>query len=67
MVSGTACAIRQNLNYLTDISAEYFLILSGDQIYNMNFQHMIRFSKETNADLVVAALPVMRKTQSVWG
>jgi glucose-1-phosphate adenylyltransferase len=55
---GTACAIRQNLNYLTEIPAEYFLILSGDQIYNMNFQHMIRFAKETDADLVVAALPV---------
>lgn len=55
---GTACAIRQNLNYLTEISAEYFLILSGDQIYNMNFQHIINFAKETNADLVIAALPV---------
>jgi|694.fasta_scaffold00191_91 glucose-1-phosphate adenylyltransferase len=55
---GTACAIRQNLNYLTEIPAEYFLILSGDQIYNMNFQHMIQFAKESDADLVVAALPV---------
>ena len=55
---GTACAVRQNLNYLTELSAEYFLILSGDQLYNMNYQHMIDFAKETNADLVVAALPV---------
>lgn len=55
---GTACAIRQNLHYFNEIPAEYFLILSGDQIYNMNFQHLIHFAKETDADLVIAALPV---------
>lgn len=55
---GTACAVRQNLKYLTEIPAEYFPILSGDHIYNMNFQHMIQFAKKTIADLVVAALPV---------
>ena len=31
---GTACAVRQNLHYFTETPAEYFLILSGDQIYN---------------------------------
>jgi len=55
---GTACAVRQNLHYFTETPAEYFLILSGDQIYNMNFQHLIDFAKETDADLVIAALPV---------
>lgn len=55
---GTACAVRQNLKYLMETPAEYFLILSGDQIYNMDFQDMVRFAKETDADLVVATLPV---------
>ncbi len=55
---GTACAIRQNLHHFTETPAEYFLILSGDQIYNMDFQHLMNFAKETNADLVIAALPV---------
>lgn len=55
---GTADAIRQNLEYLTDLSVDYFLILSGDQLYNMDFQHMLRFAKETDADLVIASLPV---------
>lgn len=55
---GTACAVRQNLQYLIETNAEYFLILSGDQLYTMNYQHMIHFAKETNADLVVATLPV---------
>lgn len=55
---GTSCAVRQSLHYFTESHAEYFLILSGDQIYSMNFQHIINFAKETNADLVIAALPV---------
>lgn len=55
---GTACAVRQNMNYFTESPSDYFLILSGDQVYNMNFQNMIHFAKETDADLVVAALPV---------
>lgn len=57
---GTADAVRQNLGYLEDIPSDYFLILSGDQVYNMNYQHMLRFAMQTNADLVIAALPVSR-------
>lgn len=55
---GTADAIRQNLDYFIDTPVDYFLILSGDQLYNLNFQHMLRYAYETDADLVVAALPV---------
>ncbi len=52
---GTADAVRQNLEYFLDIPVDYFLILSGDQVYNMDFQEMLRFAKITNADLVIAA------------
>lgn len=55
---GTADAVRQNLEYLLENPVEYFLILSGDQLYNINFQEMFLFAKETDADVVVAALPV---------
>lgn len=55
---GTADAVRQNLEYFIETPVDYFLILSGDQLYNLNFQHMISFAQETDADLVVAALPV---------
>lgn len=55
---GTADAVRQNLNYISEVSADYFLILSGDQLYQMNFQKMLSFAHETDADLVVASLPV---------
>jgi glucose-1-phosphate adenylyltransferase len=55
---GTADAVRQNLDYLLESPVEYFLILSGDQLYNINFREMVLFAQSTNADVVVAALPV---------
>jgi len=55
---GTADAIRQNIEYLSEAHVDYFLILSGDQLYNLDFRKMLQFAKETKADLVVAALPV---------
>ena len=56
--AGTADAVRQNLHYLSELNAEYFLILSGDQIYRMDLRHMLAFAQETGADAIVAALPV---------
>lgn len=55
---GPADAVRKNLEYFIDTPVDYFLILSGDQLYNFNFQHMVRHAKTTGADLVIAALPV---------
>lgn len=55
---GTADAIRQNRVNFQSSSAEYFLILSGDQLYNMDLQHLLAFAKQSDADLVIAALPV---------
>lgn len=53
---GTADAIRQNLHYLYETPVDYFLILSGDQLYHMNFQHMLQYAKETDADVVIGAI-----------
>jgi glucose-1-phosphate adenylyltransferase len=55
---GTADAVRQNIDYLLESPVEYFLILSGDQLYNINFQEMFFFAQSVDADVVVAALPV---------
>lgn len=55
---GTADAVRQNIDYLLENPVEYFLILSGDQLYNINFREMLFFAKSMDADVVVAALPV---------
>lgn len=64
---GTADAIRQNLKYFSEVSADYFLILSGDQLYNINFQDMIRFAIETQAGMLIAAQPVSEKDASRMG
>jgi len=55
---GTADAVRQNLDYLLEHPFEYFLILSGDQLYNIDFNKMLEFAKETDADVTLATLPV---------
>lgn len=55
---GTADAVRQNLYYLKEAPVDYFLILSGDQLYTMDFRQMFAFALGTDADLAVAALPV---------
>lgn len=55
---GTADAVRQNLDYLLETPVDYFLILSGDQIYNIDFHDMFSFAHKTQADVVIAALPI---------
>ena len=64
---GTADAVRQNLDYLIDSPAHYFLILSGDQLYNIDFRHMMQYALETDADLTLAALPVDAQHASRMG
>lgn len=65
--NGTADAVRQNLHYFSELSADYFLILSGDQLYNINFQEMISFAIETQASMVIAAQPVNEKDATRMG
>jgi len=55
---GTADAVRKNIDELTKLPIDYFLILSGDQLYNMDLEAMVSFAYEKNADLTIAALPV---------
>jgi glucose-1-phosphate adenylyltransferase len=55
---GTADAVRRNIPYFTEQNYELVLILSGDQLYRMNFQEMIRTHVECKAEATIAALPV---------
>lgn len=55
---GTADAVRKNWEHLSQTPVEYFLILSGDQLYNIDFSEMLHFAKQTNADLVIASIAV---------
>jgi glucose-1-phosphate adenylyltransferase len=64
---GTADAVRQNIPYFSEIPADYFLILSGDQLYNINFQKMIKFGMDTDAGMLIAAQPVSKKDAKRMG
>ncbi len=64
---GTADAVRKNLEHLKHVPADYFLILSGDQLYNIDFQHMLSFAISKNADLVIASLPVSKENAKRMG
>jgi glucose-1-phosphate adenylyltransferase len=65
--AGTADAVRKNLSTILKSSADYFLILSGDQLYNINFQHMLSFAQEKNADLTIASIPILEKDAKRMG
>jgi glucose-1-phosphate adenylyltransferase len=61
LYAGTADAVRKNLSSILKSSADFFLILSGDQLYNINFQEMVAFAQAQNAELTIASLPVSEK------
>jgi glucose-1-phosphate adenylyltransferase len=64
---GTADAVRQNLRYLQQPDIEYVLILSGDQLYRMNFQDMIVSHIHAGADVSIAAVPVHSRDAASLG
>jgi glucose-1-phosphate adenylyltransferase len=55
---GTADAVRRNIPYFTEHPYDLVLILSGDQLYRMDFREMIRTHREAKADATIAALPI---------
>lgn len=56
--AGTADAIYQNLDFLDRYDPEYVLILSGDHIYKMDYDKMLQFHKEKNAEATIAVIEV---------
>ena len=55
---GTADAVRKNLRYFTQPGVDYVVILSGDQLYRMDFAAMMHTHKASGADVTIAAKPV---------
>jgi glucose-1-phosphate adenylyltransferase len=55
---GTADAVRKNLRYLTQANIEQVVILSGDQLYRMDFAAMLETHRKSGADITIAAKPV---------
>jgi glucose-1-phosphate adenylyltransferase len=64
---GTADAVRQGLRHVAPFDSDYILILSGDQLYQLDFQEMLRHHKETGADISVATIPVTAKEAPEFG
>ena len=64
---GTADAVRKNLVHFRNNDFAYALILSGDQLYQMDFSDIVRAHVEKSADLTIATLPVPAKEASALG
>lgn len=64
---GTADAVRQNLRYFLERPWDYFLILSGDQLYQMDFRDLMDAHLAAGADLTIATLPVGRHDAEGFG
>ena len=65
--TGTANAIYQNLTYMESYNPDYVLILSGDHIYKMDYESMLDFHKENNAEVTIAVMPVPKEEASRFG
>lgn len=64
---GTADAVRKNMIHFDREDVEYVVILSGDQVYRMNYNYILDFIKETDADIVVSTVPVNRSDATGFG
>ena len=64
---GTADAVRQSLRHLDKMDFEYVLILSGDQLYQMDFSKMIDAHKKSGAALTIATIPVGEREAPEFG
>ena len=64
---GTADAIYQNIGFIDLYEPEYVVILSGDHIYKMNYDKMLDYHKEMNADATIAVIEVPMKEASRFG
>ncbi len=64
---GTADAINKNINYIERYDPEFLMVLSGDHIYQMDYDKVLRQHKEKNADVTVSAIEVPWEETSRFG
>ena len=64
---GTADAVRQSMHHFLNHNFEYALILSGDQLYQMDFNEMIEQHIKSNAHISIATQPVNAKEATAFG
>ncbi|GAN33611.1 MAG: glucose-1-phosphate adenylyltransferase [Candidatus Brocadia sp. AMX2] len=58
---GTADAVRQNLRFFNQPNIDFVLILSGDQLYRMNYEQLIKEHIRTGAEVTISVIPAERK------
>ncbi|MDB4121493.1 glucose-1-phosphate adenylyltransferase, partial [bacterium] len=64
---GTADAVRQSMHHFLRHDFKYFLILSGDQLYQMDYEHLINEHEKSNAKISIATIPVNAKDATEFG
>jgi glucose-1-phosphate adenylyltransferase len=64
---GTADAVRQSLKHIQNNEFEYILILSGDQLYQMDFTHMLNEHEKMGAEISIATIPVAAREATEFG
>ncbi|MEC3906220.1 glucose-1-phosphate adenylyltransferase [Tamlana sp. 2201CG12-4] len=64
---GTADAVRQSMHHFLRHEFDYFLILSGDQLYQMDYEQMINAHEESGAEISIATIPVTAKEATEFG
>ncbi len=64
---GTADAVRQSLHHFKGYESKYIMILSGDQLYQMDFNKMLKAHIQSDAKITIASLPVNSKDATSFG
>lgn len=64
---GTADAVRQSMHHLRNHDHDYILVLSGDQLYQMDFELLAKYHIEKDADLTIATIPVVAEDAPGFG
>jgi glucose-1-phosphate adenylyltransferase len=64
---GTADAVRQSMHHFLQHDFKYFLILSGDQLYQMDYEQLIKQHQKSNAKISIATIPVNAKDATSFG
>src|SRR5262249_2166987 len=64
---GTADAVRQQIRYVNEDGCQHVLVLSGDQLYRMDFRQLLQTHREGHADVTIAVLPVPAEQVAGFG
>ena len=64
---GTADAVRQNLRYFLEHPAEYYVVLSGDQLYHMDYRQLLKQHVDSGAEITLGTVPVNRAAATEFG